>query len=323
MIMKKLLLTIILIFATLVCKANGDPVLWSSALTLSSCPQARHIPEIMLTDEHLEITSYGPTSHIRVTYILTNKSSKTFAGIDYGFPIDWYGSGKPEIKWNDYETESERIYGWNDAYVKDVHFTIDNCSLSWKCSADTILTKATKMEDLLTQEEKELPEKQREDIFEQRLCESYRTLFDICRRWYYTSFDFAPNQQRTLTVEYTIANNYAVNLYTQGRKPQYIIDDPTTYAGKGRAEIAYDFTPSSYWGNGHAGIFNINLLLKNADTDYQYSSICYDWQDKFQAIPDSTCWTFSAKDFDLATAKPLYVSYRFSLRAEEEAQTIE
>lgn len=133
MIRIKQCLIVLLLLLTVSFKgaANGDPVMRYSALTLSCTPQAVHIPGIKLSRENLQIKAYAKYAKVLVTYNLKNTSNKSFDRIDYGFPVDWYGSSEVSISYRDLMTESEQEYGWKDSYVSDVHFRIDGMDLNW------------------------------------------------------------------------------------------------------------------------------------------------------------------------------------------------
>lgn len=322
---KTLLLALLLTFAvSFNGSANGDPVVRYSALTLSCTPQAVRVPEVKLIRESLAVKSYAKYAKVLVTYSLQNTSNKTLDRIDYGFPVDWYGSSGVCISYHDFETESEQEYGWKDSYVQDVHFRIDGNELVWACSKDTVLVSGLKKFSNYYSEDEGDADYAEDDLWQyvQRMMELYKdnpediAQFDLCRKWYYTSFGFEPGQIRTLTVEYTIATNYSVSLIEKGT----IFKNNTSGLFLGQSEFEYDFSPSSYWGDGIVEdiylSFDISEMLA-IDPDYvsrRKSMWEHIWEPSFTSdfVMESDGygrWKSSKHNYDLSEAKPLRISY--------------
>lgn len=317
---KYYIITLLLFFTvTFQGAANGDPVITYSALTLSVNPQAVKIPEIKLVSENLEIKAFAKFTKVSVTYRLENRSEKNFDRIDYGFPVDWYGSGPVSISSRDYFTESEQEYGWKDSYVKDVHFQIDGMDIPWVCSKDTVLVSGLKyFEDSIKFDYGEDAETDEIGQYIQTAMMYYSkdqeevARHDLCRKWYYTSFNFAPNQSRTLTIEYTLATNYSVSLSEKGN----IFQNNNSYLFSCSSHFSYDFTPSSYWGDGIVGDIDVAFDLSemvSLEPDYFQ---CNERIDHPSFVSDfkmtktgSGRWTSSMKDYDLAKASPMHVTY--------------
>lgn len=317
-------LCLLLLFAGTACLswANGDPVAQFSALTLSNHPVGRHIPEIRLNDEHLMILGKGKYTRYKVTYTLSNNSDKDFQHIDYGFPIDWYGNHPLEWGDRDYYSECCQLFGWDDGFVKNVHFSIDGKELAWNRSETDILKPAQTKEGLCAGYGPNLTDEQKDSIFwsliEDEKVAYPEDLHDLCRRWYYTSFDFAPHQQRTLTIEYSVISNYVQPLYqlfspfknarTEEPRPHYQFECTS--------QVLYDFSPASYWGNGEADQMTVILRLtgfQNSEA-VAISDLLGDdfWATKFKKkTENSPYWVARLTHFPLATAPNLRFSYRY------------
>ncbi|MDO5443168.1 MAG: hypothetical protein Q4G10_05805 [Bacteroidia bacterium] len=320
----KYLSTIILFMVAVQFKglANGDPVITYSALTLSCTPQAIRIPEIKLVQENLEIQAFAKFAKVRVTYNLQNTSDKSFERIDYGFPVDWYGSGDVTISFKDWYTESEQEYGWKDSYVQDVHFRIDGSELSWTCSKDTVLVPGSKWYETMCREEWGDADSTEVDEIERYVEASLNAhmnnpeavrMMDLCRKWYYTNFSFEPAQKRVLTVEYTIATNYSLSLSEKGN----IFKNNQSGLFLGRSEFAYDFMPSSYWGDGtveNIGLtFDMSEML-SIEPDYVERNRVFLGDATFHSDFEMTDkgsgrWEGARQNYDLSSAAPMHVSY--------------
>lgn len=311
--MKKTVLAILFLLSSSLLWANGDPVATFSAMTLSRTPVAVHVPEVQLMQESLEITPMGTYTHVHVTYLLRNTSNKHFRNLHYGFPIDYIGSGPARWGEDNPFTESEREIGWRDSYIRNVAFTLNNNMLPWQCSADTMLSAP---KPILTKEEEkadttgELWENRVSQLFfsENADATTYRQLiYGIYRRWFYTALNIAPNQAVTLEVDYQVYNSTATDLYRLGS--EFCQQWPAGY------DFHYDFSPASYWGNGKAETFEVNLhtdhVIKNKKDKETWRE--FDAKQCIRGLDmkkvNENLYTFFSRNFDLAKAEPLQIEF--------------
>lgn len=288
--------------------ANGDPVASFSAITLSRTPVAIHVPEVQLMQESLEITPMGAYTHVHVAYLLRNTSDKHFHNLNYGFPIDYIGSGA--ARWGDGDNpfgESVSEIGWRDSYIRNVAFTLNNSMLPWQCSSDTMLSAP---KPILTDEEAktdsigELWEERVEELLENS--DSYpKHIYGVSRRWFYTALNIAPHQAVMLEVDYQVYNPTATNLYRLGS--EFCQDWPTGY------EFLYDFSPASYWGNGKAETFEVNLHTDHVIKKDKETWRVFNAEQNIRGLNmmkvNENLYTYSARNFDLAKAEPLQINF--------------
>ena len=312
--MKKTLLTILSLLSAGLLWANGDPVAEFSAMRLSRTPVAVHIPEGQLIQENLDITPMGDYTQVHVRYLLRNTSSKPFDNLPYGFPIDYVGQGPSRwasITGDSPMSESVSEIGWRDNYVRSVSFSLNSRALPWQCSSDTMLRQGR---SLLTPEEEksdkdgELWEERMEEFWadttlKMGYCEFSNGLY---RRWFYTTLHIGPSETVMLEVDYQIYNGKGINLYRLGQefesKDADVIHD-----------FSYDFSPASYWGNGKAECFEVQLHTDNIVT--HGDAIFKDWYDfkGTEGLKLKPCgknlYGYMARNFDLAAAEPLRMSF--------------
>ena len=282
--------------------ANGDPVATFSALTLSRNPIGVHVPEVQLKDEHLTVTPMGRYTLVRVEYLLLNTSQKDFDDLPYGFPIDYYRQGNERWALDDGIREDVTEVGWRDDYVTEVVFTLDGRQLPFQVSADSLL-KAGK--PLLSPEEAKRDKYG--DLFETRLDSIGYALYDyesdLLRRWYYTRLNIPAGKAVKLVVQYRVENSCTVSLSEQDA----LVSQP-----RGHCRFAYDFSPASYWGNGKAETFAVQVDFSRVRTgrNLEDTSSCVP-----QGIPmhkmKGDRWHYTARYFDLAKAEPLRLKFWF------------
>lgn len=307
--MKKLSLLIVQLLLAIVVFANGDPVAMYSALTLSRTPVGVHVPEVQLVNENITFRPCGLYTEVNVRYSLVNNSDKDFKNIPYGFPIDYEGAGAAWIGWLDPITESEKEYGWRDSYVRDVNFVLNGQKLKWQCSNDTVLKPSRREID-----EYELSVYYSYEEYEKYLDDTTTwaalyakhgdTIFyytePLMRRWYYTNLSIAPHAKVELQVTYRVEHNLEMPLNSTCS----MIDK--MYKESNYCRFEYDFSPASYWGNGHVDNFDMKfdaskvevLYLDDENNMGEYS---------MKRIGD--VYSYVATNFNLAEAEPLVVDF--------------
>ena len=325
--MKRYSLLFTLLFVAMWTFANGDPVIEHSSMTVSRTPISRHIPEIQIAYERLDITPADQYTHIEVLYRLRNTSRRTFRNIHYGFPIDWYGTSDTiTLKNRDKWTESQREVGWRDDYVNDVSFSIDGKQLPWKCSADSLLHEAHTWEELKQQFDSANNYYAYEEYIESEDFDSYDYENRLNRRWYYTTFSVPAGKTVELTVRYRLANNYTSSLY---EKRQALQDVIYTYSGKyfypsnttrRNNSFAYDFSPASAWGNGKVDSLEVNIDMQAVVHDSIYPK--YDSYVNYISglNPDTLVngnLRFRAADFDYSSSEPLRLNFMTTYKPRE------
>ena len=265
--MKRTFLLVILLFAGVLAKANGDPVAYRSAMTLSCTPVAVHIPEVKLLDERCRFILRDGYTDVEVRYLLYNNSKKDFHALPYGFPIDWYGEGKARWDMDNCITESEKEVGWRDNYVRNVSFVLNGKSLAWRQSADTVLEPSVRYFDYDCEIETPTFYKNDDPLLKpdsadwfysaertRQLVAKYGDSIlsetdALCRRWYYTELDIPAGETVELVVRYSVENNTSEGLYDKGR---------VFHVGRWQMNFfEYDFSPAAYWGDGKAQRFRV------------------------------------------------------------------
>lgn len=260
-----------------VARANGDPVLSYSANILSSNPVPLKVSEVEVAREDLSIKVKLPYSSVLVKYTLKNSSSKDIH-VDYGFPVDFTGSfDAPHGFVVDDWTESLEEDGIAGMAVKDVRFSLNGKSLPWKHSNAVV--------KLDTYYDEEL-----EETVEHKMC----------RLWTYTVLDIPAGETVVLEVSYSVLCQRSVPLMALCASPlsRYYAD---------YACLEYDYMPAQHWGSGKAGEFNCTVdcsdvppLFINGESPNFYDEAPYNH-------PSPLIWTYSAKNFDFATAGNLQV----------------
>lgn len=310
MIRRGFLTLAMMLASVMVVWANGDPVAVHSAITLSPTPVAVHVPEVQLIDEVVYFTPRGRYMDVTVRYLLHNRSSRSFDSLPYGFPIDYWGSGSAEWSSLDDYSESEMEVGWRDSYIRNVTFMLGDRQLAWLCSRDTVITPSRKniaFEALIDIDTVGRNIKHIEDsLFALYGEEIYSYTNAVSRRWYYTYLDIPAGSYVTLEVRYSVECNLTQGLYA---RRDYMTQN-VWYQ-----RFQYDFTPASYWGDGHADCFNVELDVSGItplDEQHFWMKDYNHWSDSLLSLPmqrGEDRWTYSATRFNLAAAKPFVLVY--------------
>lgn len=314
--MKKTVLLVILLFAGVLAKANGDPVAYRSAMTLSCTPVAVHIPEVKLLDERCRLVLRDGYTEVEVRYLLYNNSKKDLRALPYGFPIDWYGEGKARWDMDNCITESEKEVGWRDNYVHNVSFVLNGKSLAWRQSADTVLEPSVRYFDYDCEIETPTFYKNDDPLLKpdsadwfysaertRQLVAKYGDSIlsetdALCRRWYYTELDIPAGETVELVVRYSVENGTSEGLYDKGR---------VFHVGAWQYNhFAYDFSPAAYWGDGKAQRFRVLVDDGIVEPKLQFD---HDMVFGLDMKRQREGLVYEARDFDFATAKPLNVYY--------------
>lgn len=306
--------------------ANGDPVAYYCALTLSKTPVAQAIPEIQIEREDLHICFEHGRSHILVEYTLRNTSRKHFRNIHYGFPVDW--AGDDSLHWEgDFYTESVYQKGWSDDYVSDFSFRLNGQLLSANRSADTLIRKGYTSGDWHRQygyPDWQTFDKQQHMALAQDTTQYYFGLLEMMteaewegnhvdtliledpvhRRWYYTSFSVRPRETVILRVKYTLCHSLMIGLYQTTNEFQRYFDmwRAGETIGGGRNRFCYDYSPAAAWGDGTAHQLNLTIEASGMAV---WSPV---WNGRDSALfRDSYYRQYT--HFDYATAEPLQLEY--------------
>ena len=292
--------------------ANGDPVAVYSALTLSPTPVAKHVPEVQLVDEFVTFTPNDRYMDVTVRYLLHNNSKRSFDKLPYGFPIDYFGSGPARWENQDNITESMMEVGWRDSYIRNVSFTLGDRQLKWQCSLDTIIVpeKESLYLDVFSDIEPDSAGTYSQKIINRMYAEYGEHIYErsqpVSRRWYYTYLTIPAGSYVTLEVRYSVECNLTQDLYSSR---DYLTED-VWYQ-----RFQYDFTPASYWGDGHADRFNVQLDVSEItplDEKHFWMKDYNQWSDSLLSLPmqrGKNRWTYSTTHFDLAAAKPFVLVY--------------
>ncbi|MBR5092278.1 MAG: hypothetical protein IKX32_02250 [Bacteroidales bacterium] len=304
---KRTLSICVLFLCVLSARANGDPVAVNSAITLSPTPVAVHVPEVQLVDEVVYFTPRGRYMDVTVRYLLHNHSSRSFDSLPYGFPIDYWGQG--EAHWEDIDEifESQMEKGWRDSYIRNVSFTLGDRQLKWQCSKDTLLLPPQPyISEAWFDTSSEEGRREFDSLYAIYGDSVYSYTHEISRRWFYTYLDIPAGSFVTLEVRYSVECNLTQGLYAMR---DYLTDD------EWYQRFQYDFTPASYWGDGHADRFNVQLDVSKIRPieGHGWLKDIGDWSDSLVGLPmqhGEDYWTYSATRFDLAAAKPFVLAYR-------------
>ncbi|MBR4773666.1 MAG: hypothetical protein IK010_04470 [Bacteroidales bacterium] len=304
---RKLLTLAFMLVSVIVVRANGDPVAVHSAITLSPTPVAVHVPEVQLVDEVVCFTPRGRYMDVTVRYLLHNRSGRSFDSLPYGFPIDYWGQG--EAHWEDIDEifESQMEKGWRDSYIRNVSFTLGDRQLKWQCSKDTLLLPPQPyISEAWFDTSSEEGRREFDSLYAIYGDSVYSYTHEISRRWYYTYLDIPADSYVTLEVRYSVECNLTQGLYAMR---DYLTDD------EWYQRFQYDFTPASYWGDGHADRFNVQLDVSKIRPieGHGWLKDIGDWSDSLVGLPmqhGEDYWTYSATRFDLAAAKPFVLAYR-------------
>lgn len=308
MMRKGFLMLALMLASTMAVWANGDPVAVHSAITLSPTPVAVNVPEVQLIDEVVYFTPRGRYMDVTVRYLLHNRSSRSFDSLPYGFPIDYWGQGEPSY-WTEIDDifESRMEKGWRDSYIRNVSFTLGDRQLKWQCSKDTLLLPPQPyLSEAWFDTSSEEGRREFDSIYAIYGDSVYSYTHEISRRWFYTYLDIPAGGFVTLEVRYSVECNLTQGLYASR---DYMTNDV------GYQRFQYDFTPASYWGDGHADRFNVELDVSGItplDEKHFWMKDYNHWSDSLLSLPmqrGEDRWTYSTTRFDLAAAKPFVLVY--------------
>ena len=304
---RTLTIAVLLLLAGTTAMANGDPVLTRSAVTVSKTPVAIHVPEVQIVNEQLLFVPNGLYTEVTVRYLLHNHSKKSFSKLAYGFPID-YLAPSPNV-WS--YGESTQELGWNDRYVKGVTFSLNGKELAWQCSGDTMVRPSeryimTDYIDVKPDSAGTFSQKAIELIIRDYGHEAVNYNYPVMRRWFYTFLDLPAESYATLEVHYFVSHTHQELLYGSS----HIFENNNSRYDE--CTMVYDFSPASYWGNGHADRLLLQIdttfinPIRNYDTDGKgnYDDFC-----TYKVKLRDRLWSFEASNFDLAKAEPMYISF--------------
>lgn len=328
--MKKSLILFLLLSLGAVMRANGDPVAERSALTLARTPMAVHVPEVKLLDEQCRFALHDGYTEVEVRYLLHNRSQRDFKSLPYGFPVDWLGEGPAHWESLNFVSESIVERGWRDSYVRDVMFSLDGRSLAWRCSADTVLKPSVPYIDefLLMETGEDIdyedpllrPDSADGNYSAERTRQILAKFGDkgsgfvvhtpaLCRRWYYVHLDLPAGKVVELKVYYRIENATGQGIYEEL--------GPFRATGYNGCTFQYDFAPAAYWGDGLAQHFRVEVDTTDVLWQPVYKSHGSVEVKGLAMHKGGKGRLYEARNFDLAAAEPLTVSYSTSRTHED------
>lgn len=268
---------ILLSFCTQLIYANGDPVVQHSSVIKAGNPIPKTITDIQIVKENLYVQPTGIYTNVKVEYVLNNCSDNDHNSINYGFPVDYSGSGMNGFV-GDYVSESIYQSGWADYNIKNIAFFINGKSLDYS-SSDSIVTPS---------------KKEYNEDFEDTI-----TTEPVSRRWYYTHFQIKKKSITTLTITYTLFNKYSTALY--GFDSSIL----GKYFPYNKIQFHYDFSPAQHWGNGTIDDFNVivdfNLIQFTDINKLNINGLPLVQKDKL--------YTYHTNNFNLKNSKPLDISF--------------
>ena len=280
--------------------ANGGPVIELSAMRLSRTPVMRHCPEVRLIREEARFTPDGRYTNVEVKYLLQNTTEKTLENLWYGFPIDWYGSqdnvGLATVQ--PFTDGYGQEVGWRERYIQDVYFSLDGEELITFFSSNTVIRHGHPLPKSLY--EKAEPNTLWDSV--DRAGGFFTVECDLNRRWYYTSLNIKAGEVVELVVSYRIHN--AVGIWGESME---IFESTLEYS-----QFEYDFSPASYWGDGHVDELFIEVDTVKMRNEARYREFGKEYPMKNTS--DSR-WTLTLHDVDLAKSEPFRMSYEYSGKA--------
>lgn len=295
--MKKLFPLLVLLCIPLSIFANGAPAYAKSSLWSVGNPTFRSISSIHILSERLNIKLNKDYSDVSVTYVLWNDSDTDFNNIEYGFPIDYVKAREPDSS-----------FDWKDSYIRSIEFRENEKILPHTKSSDIPL--------------KEPSNNQKDKLYEWNFWLSPESR-DTYRKWFYTSLNIAKRSSIVLQVNYSIENRSGDN------EPAA----PWDLNGNQWYQLAYDFSPAHYWGDGIIRDFYIQIETTDLDVVGNFSKqkpIQYFYQEEEYDDPkdfpitikglnfkkNGNFYTYRTKNFKLKESDPLVITYYMPLPLE-------
>jgi hypothetical protein len=260
--MRTILFYILLsIYGSLPVFANGSPIRTNFVFKTAN-PQPIEVKDIKILKENLDIKIHEDYSIVSVEYTMKNDGPEL--SFDYGFPVDYFMKSYtpgllPELD-------------WNISNIKEFSIHDENRQLEIVEKFDTTIYK---------------------DVLKSKII--FYDKVDVARCWFTTKLHFSANQEKRITVRYTIANT----VFDMLMSDMYFI----MYSDR---VLTYDFSPAAYFGNSTIGEMNMRIdvsELKTCNCKY-YIEFGSKLDNKNGIL------TFSKKNFDLKTAEKLFVVYR-------------
>jgi len=297
--MKKILLLLIMLFIHSGMYANGDPITSLSALHRSSNPTPRDIVDIHIVREDLHIKP-GVYTTVKVKYMLWNASDKDYNNIDYGFPVDYQGTGDKYVNsplQGDYYSDSSYMLGWHDDYIINIVFFANGTALPFSVSDETIVEKP---DSIFNQNQEDI---ETYGEWDKEEAELYYNLATVGRRWFYTQFSIKAGETLILEVQYSLRNARDIAAWSG-------IDISNRMEG---GLLHYDLAPAVHWGNGKARDFYVEIDVSEIDdTDNRYN-LPDDYKRGASGLPFSIKGdklVYQTRNFNFKNAKPIIFSYR-------------
>lgn len=290
-----------LLAAAAAARANGDPVAFQSALLRSGNPVPRDIADIRIVSEHLRIVPHGLRTDVEVSYLLHNGSDTDYEEIDYGFPVDYIGSGPYHYIGHDEISEKQQGAGWRDDCIRSVSFMLNGTGLP-ALASDELITKAAEtyiLREFFDDDEAALSDsvliaRYGDEVLGSRPCES--------RRWFYTRFSICRGAFARLEVRYSLANPRTVPL-------QHVNSIFGQWSNCDGQQFVYDFTPAAHWGDGTIGSLSVEVDPTQLGEEYDPASFAFEGL-ALRCDGGDACWRYSETDFRPGRAEPFSISWR-------------
>ena len=206
--------------------ANGGPIDGSNFYRLGVVTPV-NTPDVHLKKELLLIKLEGDYSNVTVLYTLQNtgKAQK----INYAFPVDFDRSMDAESGYN----QSDELK--NEREILAFSIFDGNNKLPLTEKKDTEVTK-------------EIRKSGDESI-----------TMELYRKWFVTELSFAANEEKEVTVNYFVKNNFVDCAYSKSCFTEY-----------SNRLMSYDFTPAKSWGGGKVDelevVVDASEILRNYAT---------------------------------------------------------
>lgn len=257
-----------MILTPLITLSNGGPVDISHFRKTGNIRLLRKA-DVSLLKENLNIKVVGDFTEIEVEYHLKNNGKRQ--NIQYGFPVDAY-----ETDWSQSSSRFP-VFSKDNDFVK--YFKIVENEQELKLShwiIDSLY--AAKIVNL-------------DDIY------SDTKLYTILRKWYSTTIDFQENETKIVKVNYKIKNT--LRDYVQGMR--FI----SNYLSR---HFTYHLTPSSNWGDGIVGEFNLQIDVSDI------ASVGAEFTVKgIEGLTgDNHLFTYHSKDYDLKKSDRIHIHYNYN-----------
>ncbi|MCU0391528.1 MAG: hypothetical protein MUE81_10450 [Thermoflexibacter sp.] len=264
----KVLISLLIIFIPFLAFANGGPIDESHFRKTGNIRLLR-TADVSLLKENLHIKVVGDFTEIEVEYHLKNNGKKQ--KVQYGFPVDAY-----ETDW--YPTQmGTRVFEKEKDFVK--YFKIIEHDRELKIThwvLDSVYT--AKSVQLFSR----YPDNKK---------------YTILRKWYATTIDFEQDEMKVIKVIYKVKNTLQDK--DVGLRFTYFYSD---------RHFTYHLTPSSSWGDGKVGEFNLKIDVSDialVSADFTVKGI--------EGLSNTNnIFSYYSKDYDLQKSDRIDIHYNYN-----------